>query len=280
MNPIYINVEEDLQELIFEIQSISVEGEWALSFDRFIELLNIKKEIFYKELYILRRQKGEITNLKEFNSKNINFLSNLLDTLFKTDISDRILKKYGIYFTEADLNELEIYFKVFLENLLRKHKVDRELLFLLIGSTKSYDDAFDSYIDDKFDLELIINRSIENYLSDREIDSLSNAEIVLKKYLKEKLNSNKIVLKDITDEYKQRYYFEIYGRYYKGLTIMDIEKQKLLEYFELNENSKLSDLKKRFKELLMQYHPDKNKDGHEKTQEIIENYNRLFELIR
>ncbi len=61
---------------------------------------------------------------------------------------------------------------------------------------------------------------------------------------------------------------------------MDSDTRKLLEFFQLEDNATLKDLKKRFKELLLVYHPDVNKDGHAKTQEIIENYNKLFELIR
>jgi DnaJ-class molecular chaperone len=61
---------------------------------------------------------------------------------------------------------------------------------------------------------------------------------------------------------------------------MDSERKRLLDFFELEDNATLKDLKKRFKELLLIYHPDVNKDGHTKTQEIIENYNKLFDLIR
>jgi type IV secretory pathway VirB4 component len=100
-----------------------------------------------------------------------------------------------------------------------------------------------------------------------------------RKFIQDLIKYNKISLKKITQEYRQRFYYELFGKF-KREGKMDSDTRKLLEFFQLEDNATLKDLKKRFKELLLVYHPDVNKDGHAKTQEIIENYNKLFELIR
>lgn len=270
---------EILEEIISELQSQCLELNWKISNDKLMEILGLKKESYYREIYSFRKNHSESLNLKEFSFQDADLLCDFLKQVLKTDIVDDFFLKAGLYFSESQLSQLDIYFKLYFENSLNKHKLDQELMQLLVGSTKTFEDAFDSYFDDKFSLDFFVERSVQNFIVDKEIDTLTGSETYLKNYLFDKIKYKKISINELTDEYRKRYYYEIYGRHKLG-SKMEQDKQKLLDFFGLNETSTLKDLKAKFKELLMIYHPDKNKDGHQKTQEIIENYNQLFELIR
>ncbi len=270
---------EILEEIISELQSQCLELDWKISNERLIEILGLKKESFYRELYSFRKNHSESINLKEFCFKDGDLFFDFLKQVLKFDLLEEYFLKAGLYFSQSHLAQLEIYFQLYFENSLNKHKLDLELMQLLVGSTKTFEDAFDSYFDDKFSINFFIQRAVQNFITDKEIDILTGSENYLINYLQNKIKYKKISINELTDEYRKRYYYEIYGRHQLG-SKMEQDKQELLEFFGLNETSTVKDLKTKFKELLMIYHPDKNKDGHKKTQEIIEKYNQLFEVIR
>ena len=271
--------EQALGEVLSEIQIQSFDCTWNISNEKLIEVMGIRKEDFYRSLYSLRRNHSQNLNLRSFSEKEGDLLCILLQQILRrADIEEEFLKS-GVYFPEASLIELGQILVELIESTLKKHKLDKELFYLLVSSTKQFDDAFDSYFDDKFDLEILYERSISIFTNSRNIDTSFGADIFLKKHLQNLIKYNKISLKKITQEYRQRFYYELFGKI-KREGKMDSDTRKLLEFFQLEDNATLKDLKKRFKELLLVYHPDVNKDGHAKTQEIIENYNKLFELIR
>ena len=271
--------EQALGEVLSEIQIQSFDCTWNISNEKLIEVMGIRKEDFYRSLYSLRRNHSQNLNLRSFSEKEGDLLCILLQQILRrADIEEEFLKS-GVYFPEASLIELGQILVELIESTLKKHKLDKELFYLLVSSTKQFDDAFDSYFEDKFDLEILYERSISIFTNSRNIDTSFGADIFLKKHLQDLIKYNKISLKKITQEYRQRFYYELFGKI-KREGKMDSDTRKLLEFFQLEDNATLKDLKKRFKELLLVYHPDVNKDGHAKTQEIIENYNKLFELIR
>lgn len=271
--------EQALGEVLSEIQIQSFDCTWNISNEKLIEVMGIRKEDFYRSLYSLRRNHSQNLNLRSFSEKEGDLLCLLLQQILRrADIEEEFLKS-GVYFPEASLIELGQILVELIQSTLKKHKLDKELFHLLVSSTKQFDDAFDSYFEDKFDLEILYERSISIFTNSRNIDTSFGADIFLKKHLQDLIKYNKISLKKITQEYRQRFYYELFGKF-KREGKMDSDTRKLLEFFQLEDNATLKDLKKRFKELLLVYHPDVNKDGHAKTQEIIENYNKLFELIR
>ena len=271
--------EQALGEVLSEIQFQSFDCTWNISNEKLIEVMGIRKEDFYRSLYSLRRNHSQNLNLRSFSEKEGDLLCLLLQQILRrADIEEEFLKS-GVYFPEASLIELGQILVELIQSTLKKHKLDKELFHLLVSSTKQFDDAFDSYFEDKFDLEILYERSISIFTNSRNIDTSFGADIFLKKHLQDLIKYNKISLKKITQEYRQRFYYELFGKI-KREGKMDSDTRKLLEFFQLEDNATLKDLKKRFKELLLVYHPDVNKDGHAKTQEIIENYNKLFELIR
>ncbi|MEM7183480.1 MAG: hypothetical protein AAF518_21410 [Spirochaetota bacterium] len=163
--------------------------------------------------------------------------------------------------------------------MIRNHTLDKELLELLISSTLSFEDAFDSYFDSKFDLDLIIRRVVETYIEASSIDNSYGVEEYLIGYIRKLLTYHKISFYKITEDFRDEYYYEMFGKhrdeasYYASDT--DKEFLSLLGFFNLKTGCSFVQLKNRYKEMLKKFHPDINKDGLEKTKQIIANYKKL-----
>lgn len=273
-----------LNEIISEVQSVAVDCKWFLPADRLITILNIKKEDYYRKIYAFKDIRYSTSTIKGFQEKDGEVLCLILQRLLHIPNVDDKFFFAGIYFHEKHFKMLKEMFIELIDSSLKKHKFDRDLMMLLDSATINFDDAFDSYFLEKFDIEVLIERCINIFTNLKSIDVLSGAELYLKQYLQSQLNYNRISFREITLEYRRRFYFELYGTYrydeeYKDTTPIDRDTHTLLQFFNLDKNATKKDLKKKYKELIKLYHPDINKEGLEETKKIIENYNKLVILL-
>jgi hypothetical protein len=270
-----------LRDVITTIQGHSVECKWFVSSTQLISLLYIKKEDYYRELYSLRNANFNPAKLTGFHEEECMYLCLLLEKILRLgDVEEEFIKA-GIYFNEKSLSILREKFIECLSELLSKHKVDKDLLMILSSATINFDDAFDTYFFDKFNMDRIIDFTIESFISNYSIDPFFGGEIFLKKFLEDQVQYKKIPFAQITEEYRERYYYELFGRLRKSQNTPKLSKEirQLLAYFNLEEGTDKKKLNTRYKELLKIYHPDVNKSGLEKTKEIIKNYKKLHALL-
>jgi hypothetical protein len=243
--------------------------------------LYIKKEDYYRELYSLRNANFNPAKLTGFHEEECMYLCLLLEKILRLgDVEEEFIKA-GIYFNEKSLSILREKFIDCMAELLSKHKVDKDLLMILSSATINFDDAFDTYFFDKFNMDRIIDFTIESFISNYSIDPFFGGEIFLKKFLEDQVQYKKIPFAQITEEYRERYYYELFGRLRKSQNTPKLSKEirQLLAYFNLEEGTDKKKLNTRYKELLKIYHPDVNKTGLEKTKEIIKNYKKLHSLL-
>ncbi|GBF51142.1 DnaJ domain protein [Leptospira ryugenii] len=275
-----------LSDVIFELQNQSNSLHWFLSYDRLAELLEIRKEECLRKIYQFKSTKPQMSLNGGFNDVDgddlIDFLSYALDL---DDVSSYFLRS-GIFFGERPLYELRESYKSLVQRTVENHKLDKELLLLLATATIDFDDAVDSYLMDKFEISFFVDRAIRNFLNSRDIQSEFGAEEFLRDYLMALLPTKILNFRDITKEFRDRTYYEIFGRVRaekkkkkKLKTKTNLELEELLTFFDLSHDAKEIDVKKRFKELLKKYHPDINKKGEEMTKKIIIKYNRLILLM-
>lgn len=274
------NKYEILEDIISEIQSRSIEGHWFISFDELITTIDLKKEIFYKTLYSIRKLQYSNVPIKGFSEKEGAHLCLLLDRLLNTNSTSEFFLKSGVFFSESSLEILKDILIKNITEFLENHRLDAELLELLISSTLTFDDAFDSYFDNKINMELLIAKSINTFYKKLNIQAKYDVEILLEKYLQKLLNHNKIPIYKITLKYRSRYYYRMYGKESTNYRSKNSEFYQLLDFFNLNINSSKQELKKKFAQLMKKYHPDVNKEGLEDTKTIIENYNKLQTMLR
>ncbi|MBE7413025.1 MAG: molecular chaperone DnaJ [Leptospiraceae bacterium] len=271
--------EATLFDIITEIQSISVEGKWFLSSTRLSELLEIRKEIYYRMVYSANNPLLNYDVLGGFHETDCEVLCKFLSNFLGIENTEKVFMEGGLYFSKETLDEIVEYFFRYLTASVESHKLDKELILLLSSATLKFDDAFDSYIDEKFDKEIMIDRYVSYYVEIKHIDISYGADSFLKKYLLSLYSDKKIDMQKISREAKERAYYEVYGRDIR-LQTHNKETLSLIQFFQLDENSNRTDLRKKYKELLKKYHPDLNKFGLEKTKEVIENYKKLSAILK
>ncbi|TGK86019.1 molecular chaperone DnaJ [Leptospira bourretii] len=275
-----------LQDVIFELQNISESMLWFLSYDRLSELLEIRKEECLRKVYQFKAAKPQMTLSGGFHEVDGDLLIDFLAWSLELDEVAEEFLRGGIFFSERPLYELRESYKTLVQKTIANHKLDRELLLLLTAATVDYDDAVDSYLMDKFEIDFFVRRSIHQFLEKFEIHPEFGAEEFLYEYLKSLIPTKILNFRDITREFRDRTYYELYGRFRetkkkkkKIVKTVSDEVKDLLAFFDLEPGAGISDVKKKFKELLKKYHPDINKKGEEMTKRIILKYNRLVELL-
>ena len=270
-----------LSGIISTIQSISIDFSWFLSSTQIIEILEIKKESYYRELYSLRNSDFNPAKLSGFSESDCGYLIQLLEKILKIpEIEDEFIKS-GVYFNDKSFSLLRENFIDNISEALSCHKLDKDLLMILSSATIQFDDAFDTYFYDKFSMERIISFTVEQFIEKYEIDPYYGSDIHLRKFLEDQVNYKKIPFIKLTEEYRERYFYELFGKFRddKNKTKVSGEIKRLFIYFNLEEDADRKKLNSRYKELLKIYHPDINKNGLEKTKEIIQNYKKLSEFL-
>ncbi|NCS94391.1 MAG: molecular chaperone DnaJ [Leptospira sp.] len=275
-----------LDDIIFELQNTALECRWSISMERLAELLQLSKEDFYRKIYNFKTSKPDRETRLGFTEIDGDYFCEFLQYCLNiTGIQDR-LATAGIYFDERVLYEIRENFKHIVQESLERHDLDKDTLLLLATASQDYDDAVDSYISDKFEIDFFLDRCIFEFMSFRRIHPETGADVFLRDYLRALIPTRILNLRDITKEFRERSYYELFGEFRKDKTKKRKAKPhysrelfELMTYFNLEDGFTKDDLKKKFKELLKKYHPDINKRGLEKTKEIIENYNKLIIMI-
>lgn len=276
--------EQILEDVIFELQNTSLECKWFISSEKLAELLHLSKEDFFRKIYQFKTSKPDRETRNGFSEMDGDYLMEFLHfSLELPSVQDRFANA-GIYFDERSLYELRETFKAIVRESLDRHDLDKETLLLLSTAAHNYDDAVDSYISEKFETEFFVNRSVFEFMTFRRITPDGGAETFLRDYLLGLIPTKILNLRDITKEFRDRSFYELFGSFREDPQSRTRKKRKapsaelyeLIRYFDLEEGFTKDDLKKKFKELLKKYHPDINKHGLEKTKEIIENYNKLI----
>lgn len=274
-------IQSSLEDVIFEIQSSCLDGEWFISAERIMETLGMRKEEYYRYIYALKDQENYSDYSKGFNESAGNLLILFLSRVLKIEGIEHEFAKSGIYFQEEYLHNLAYMIRNTIQSKLEKHTLDKDLLLLLSTATKYFDDAFDAYFDDQFDIHRIIENCVSDFIEKREIDPSFGADTKLKGYMHSILHTKVFHLRDITEEYRDRAYYELFGRFREkqyrrpSQRKIDPEFAELLSFFGLAEDSTKEDLRRSYKELMKKYHPDVNKKGLEMTKTIISKYNQL-----
>lgn len=275
-----------LADVIFELQNHSDALTWFLSYDRLAELLEIRKEECLRKIYQFKSKKPQMTLSGGFHEVDGELLIDFLSFVLDLDEVPEVFLQSGIYFSERPLYELREGYKSLIQKTIANHKLDRELLLLLSAATIDFDDAIDSYLMDKFEIDFFVRRSVFQFLESNSVRTEFGAEEFLFEYLKALIPTKILNFRDITKEFRERTYYELFGRFRdqekkkkKKIRTISVELEDLLTFFDLEPGATLPQVKKKFKELLKKYHPDINKKGEEMTKKIILKYNRLVELL-
>lgn len=114
----------------------------------------------------------------------------------------------------------------------------------------------------------------EQFVWDRFFSTKKDEDTQVKYNMKKLLGMSRENIKEVFDEF----FYHVYFQYYREnrITIVDIYDPTLLSMLGLSEGVTIEDIKKRFRELALKYHPDKGGDS-ERFMEILDTYKKLTE---
>ena len=114
----------------------------------------------------------------------------------------------------------------------------------------------------------------EQFVWDKFFSTKTGRDTSAKYNMKQLLEMDREKIKEVFDEFFYHVYFKYYSE--NGITLNDLYDPNLLSILGLSEGATTEDIKKRFRELALKYHPDKGGDS-EKFIEILDVYKRLTE---
>jgi hypothetical protein len=116
--------------------------------------------------------------------------------------------------------------------------------------------------------------SKEQFVWDKFFSTKTDVDSSVKYNMKQLLAMSRERIKEVFDEFFYHVYFQYYSE--NGITSKNLYDPNLLSMLGLCEGAAMEDIKKRFRELALKYHPDKGGDS-EKFIEILDAYKKLTE---
>ena len=114
----------------------------------------------------------------------------------------------------------------------------------------------------------------EKYVWDKFFSTKKDGDPSVKYNMKQLVAMNRERIKEVYDEFFYHVYFQYYTE--NGITLKDLYDPNLLSILGLSERATMEDIKTRFRELALKYHPDKGGDS-EKFIKILDVYKKLTE---
>jgi hypothetical protein len=266
------------------LQLQAIDGEWNLPTEKLIEILSLRKEDYFRKTYNLKTDFPRPSSFQFISNEDIPFLNDFFIFYYKYYDLEFDLFKAGVFVPNSKLIEFKNNFKLYLTDILLGQKLDKDLLLLLASSTKNYDDAVESYISSKIDLDYQFYDYSHKFMKKYKVPTEYGSEVFLKNYLTKNFSFQSEEWKEVVMEFSERSYYELFHKFRekkkkKKKPIIHPQMKELVEFFELEIPFTMDELKKSYTRLLKKYHPDINKDGLEKTKVIIEKFNKLKEWI-
>lgn len=112
----------------------------------------------------------------------------------------------------------------------------------------------------------------QQFVWDKFFSTKTDRDTSVKYNMKQLLAMDREEIKEVFDEFFYHVYFKYYSE--NGITLNDLYDPNLLSMLGLSEGATTEDIKKRFRELALKYHPDKGGDS-EKFIEILDVYKKL-----
>ncbi len=254
-----------------------------IHYDIVLSDLEISYEEFIKHLY----KQYSIYDVPEYFTKdNFHLLVQLLRDFGKHDLV-RALQEMGFFFPDSEiLDWIEHYYSMKM-NYLNNHSIDPEFLEISIAGCQNPIDGFTFYYNYQIDEEKILKKSAEIFLKKRNL-KMNEFHLYLLGFSCEIYNRKSHYQDECLNEFFKRLFHYCFENHL--LNREDFEtKQNLsnniridyltMQYLNILELQSLpsdkKSLKKIYYRLIKKYHPDKNPNGLQKTQKIIEAYEYL-----
>lgn len=274
--PVEVRSSPEVAELLDEIESVTEGAHWRLATGQVFAIVDVCLEDFVRFLY--ERREGEVPD-DFFHEGNVGQLVDfLLDSGYAEAAAD--FQRAGVFFARSMLIDwLEFFQSVTISRLLSR-EVDREQLETAVAGCREFTDAAEFYCRALFDPEELKSFAVAAFLTRHQVPNHELSRSHLLRFLEAQIRLRVLRWEDL----EQALYDSLYQRARDwGLVREEPEQTRIvLSPAVLDALRELEfrgpatpnrrDLRKKYRLLLRQYHPDVNAGGLERTRRLIEAY--------
>ncbi|MBN2739135.1 MAG: J domain-containing protein [Spirochaetales bacterium] len=255
---------------------------WQITLKEILETTRFDMNRYTQNLYAFDHS-DFVSHLEKINANNLgHFLHFLNQHYFKESL--KIFSNQGIFLNFNQRIELSDYFYHLLIELSAAHNIDFDNFKAMFTHYKSFDRAWECYESQYFDQEKTRFYLLAKYRQDHPQSPI--LDLCLENYL-EQLFQRKIIivrlfLEKIIEKLHNYIFPEKTGENFRQKIPASIKREQknraltTLGFYKLPD---LASLKKRYKQLMKQYHPDINQEGLEQSKSINIAYQQILIII-
>lgn len=269
-------------------------GTWRIPADRMPLLLGINATDFYQQLYLASNRPGGTieagTITRTFGPRCVGEFVDVLE-LFCPTAAEAALYELGVFLPHHDRIELSAHFFERVAADSRAHTIDFEAFHGMLRHLPDFERARDAYFKEFFPLGSLIERTVSDFVRGREFRVPDLAARTASEVLERMCRSRAMEISRLLFFIGDNLYGFAVERGYADSPHADSEQssckecvlEERLEWAcevmgvsanELNTPA----LKRRYKTLMLRYHPDVNPAGHRVAQQINSAYALLTEI--
>ncbi len=277
---------QPLEELLSEIESITVGDNWEMSLDDVLVYSQIPREDVMRAVYSQRRLKMSLMEWESFGPGNCGDLVFILGACGWPDASS-LFRSRGYYLSEDDRAELVELFLSVTTSRLKSRPVNREELETALAGSRDFSGAVDFYCRTIFDPEELVEFAVRLYLERKGIEisamSLSTSAREIQSQFHRRSLRWEDLFASITEELRAR------AIQWK----LDVDNADPLEDIPADARQALAvmgfpqkrlpaerEIKARYRKLIKEAHPDVNPHGLERTRSLNASYSVLMACSR
>ncbi len=281
---------DTVEELIDEIQSVTVADKWSIDTDLLLSIIQMDKEEYYRLVYA-KRHSGLIS-LHIRDSYDDGITEELLEILDVAglEVARPMFEKSG-YSLSSGMRDawVEFFLSVSLSRI-QNHELDVELLKTCLSGCSNPADGIESYIHSTISINDLVSFAAVLFLRKNRIEDHHLSRSILSSIIADQIKIRDIKEEELFSSYRKILHEKAINR---GI-IEESEKIYTAVYGKLTERQKdalhtlgytagvipaSANLKKRYREMVKKNHPDINPGGEAITREITGAYNLLISEI-
>jgi hypothetical protein len=282
------------------------DGTWRLSIDELSSLTGIPATDLYSAAYRLGDKVNFSDAVDGFSDETVGELLTSLEEFYETDI-EATFTDYGVFLPHDRRLELMANFMAVVQHEARQHEIDQDTFVAMLLHFKSFEESFQTYVEEFFDLEAAIDKTAQFYRRTCELPQAAfhTARNYLKLLFVRKILQTRSLFVSLRNDLaelawsagfvgskRERYYTygntsygnargERFGEdASRGTEAAEDAVRQALKTMQLRrEDLSPSRLKQQYKRLMKRYHPDVNPEGLEMSKRITSSYSVLLHAV-
>ncbi len=278
-----------IKEILREIQSVTLKDRWSIPLEFVLELIELSREDYYRYIYSRRTDPTHPHHIREhYDNATVHELVALLSDNGYPE-TGKLFQKAGYFLTAAESQNWGELFISVSASRIQSHTLDRDFMENALMGCRYREDAFEYYLQALFPLKEMIDYASQIYLTQKKIEDHPLIRKILFEHIRTLIH-RKIV--SVQELYISSFSILLEKSVAAGLlkkTSSGKEKSRVLSAaqkeallileFTSHEIPDRKSLQSRYRQLMKRHHPDRNREGEERSREITGAYQLLLKEL-